>query len=204
MFFQANVSFLLGISKNQPTSNSCNFVPTDLIYKFLVPTLCRVSSSKWNARKWHLQPVIFNYTHPSGTKREANFRKVSETNIFMKNYDFHIFFSIFIQYWWFSEIFKVYRGFPMGFEIFHWTFCWKKHSPGRKTNENISENSFGHPGMMQEPCAATRSPPESPRSWKSWIWTPYPKKTQKHQLKKNTLVWMYSVYWCVLGMFLTL
>ena len=32
---------------------------------------------------------------------------------------------IFIQYWWFSEIFKVFRGFAMVFEILHWTLAEK-------------------------------------------------------------------------------
>ena len=60
-------------SKNHLTSNSCNFVPTEPISMFLV---LRMSSSSWNIQKWHLQPDILSSTHPSGSKREANFRKI--------------------------------------------------------------------------------------------------------------------------------
>ena len=60
-------------SKIRPTSNSCNFLTTEPISKFLVP---RMFSSSWNARKQHLQPDILSSTHPSGSKREENFRKI--------------------------------------------------------------------------------------------------------------------------------
>ena len=61
------------ISKIRSTSKSCSFVTTEPIPKFLVS---RMSSSSWNVRKWYLQPDILISTHPSGTKREADFRKI--------------------------------------------------------------------------------------------------------------------------------
>ena len=64
----------------RPTSNGCNFVTTEPISMFLVS---RMSSSSWKARKWHLQPDILSSSHPSGSKREADFHKNPKSGIWL-------------------------------------------------------------------------------------------------------------------------
>ena len=63
----------LRFSEIRPTSNGCNFLTTEPIPKFLVS---RISSLSWNVQKWHLSPELLDPTHPSGSKREADFRKI--------------------------------------------------------------------------------------------------------------------------------
>ena len=46
--------------KNFATWNSCNFVPTGPISKFLVPRMC---SSSWKARKCYRRKGIFSSNH---------------------------------------------------------------------------------------------------------------------------------------------